>query len=161
MLDVYNDTEKTEYIGISENRLHHLLGVARECYQIAKEEGYDEDFCQKMFVIGFLHDIGYEFSQRREKHPEVSAHLLELFMGNMQTLEESNSYEAIKLHGKYPERETDEWRILNKADLTIDCKGCRVDVEQRLKGIKARYGADSGEYMAACSCAYLVGLTGA
>lgn len=35
------------YIGISENKLHHILAVARQCYKIAKSENKSEEFCQK------------------------------------------------------------------------------------------------------------------
>ena len=41
------------YIGISEDRLHHMLGVARECYKLAQDMGYNEDFCRRMFMIGW------------------------------------------------------------------------------------------------------------
>ena len=34
----------SKYIGISENKLKHSIGVARKCYQIAKNEGFDKGF---------------------------------------------------------------------------------------------------------------------
>ena len=43
------------YIGISENRLHHILGVARKAYKIAKDMGKDENFCRKCFMLGWIH----------------------------------------------------------------------------------------------------------
>ncbi len=39
-------------IGISEDRLHHIIGVARKAYSIAKEMGYDENFARRMWMIG-------------------------------------------------------------------------------------------------------------
>ena len=60
-----------KYIGISDNRLRHSIGVARKAYQIAKDMGKDEDFCRKMFMLGYIHDIGYEFSKTQSEH---SAH---------------------------------------------------------------------------------------
>lgn len=64
------------YIGISEARLHHILGVARKSYKIAKEMGYDERFCRRCFMLGWIHDVGYEFSEKQSEHPNVSAELL-------------------------------------------------------------------------------------
>ena len=38
-------------MGISEDRLHHILGVARKAYKIALERGHDEAFAKKIKVI--------------------------------------------------------------------------------------------------------------
>lgn len=48
---------------IDNNRLQHIIGVARKCYSIAKSHGHNEDFCKKMFMLGWCHDIGYEFDR--------------------------------------------------------------------------------------------------
>ena len=76
-----------DYIGISEDRLHHILGVARKAYKIAKEEGFDEDFARKMFMIGWLHDIGYEFSKEPDNHAEESVNLLLGILDDIQYFE--------------------------------------------------------------------------
>lgn len=94
-----------EYVGVTEDRLHHILGVARKAYKIAKELGYDEDFCRKMFMIGWIHDIGYEFSKNQTDHPSVSFDLV------CRLVCADNSYDipispstihAISRHGMYP-----------------------------------------------------------
>ena len=50
------------------------------------------------------------------------------------------------------------WKILNIADMTIDSKGNKVDVMQRLEDIKLRYGEYSNQYLTACDVAVQVGL---
>ena len=151
------------YIGISNDRLWHIIGVARKCYNIAKSEGFDEKFCRKMFVIGFNHDIGYEFSPEQSIHPDISAVLLLSLFDKSQAdkLDTTGlkSIEAIKNHGKYIAMQTAEWRILNMADMTVDSKGKDVDVLERLKDIKSRYGEWSNQYLTSCDICYQIGLT--
>ena len=135
--------KKKKFIGISEDKLKHSLGVARKCYKIAKRLGYDERYCRKMFVIGFNHDIGYEFCVEKQDHAKVGYQML-LDICHTSTEE----LEAIECHGKPINDNTyiDEFRILNLADLTIDSKGNEVKVEERLIDIKDRYGEESKEY---------------
>lgn len=152
-----------EYIGISENRLHHILGVASKSYSIAKSEGHDEGFCRKMFMIGWCHDVGYEFSHIQEEHPNISAQmLLELINGCQDRKCIDSAYvQAVKRHGTIPEDaslRTDEWRILNMADMTTDSEGNDVDVAYRLADIETRYGTDSEQFRIACDVCHEIGL---
>ena len=159
-----NQKAKNEYIGISEDRLHHILGVARKCYKIAKAEMRSEDFCRKMFMIGWMHDIGYEFSKVQEEHPHISSELLhQLVCGNTiyDTSGSTKTNHAIYYHGTYPNEDlqsNDEWRILNIADLSIDSKGNDVGVIARLSEIKARYGEHSNQYLTASDIAVRIGI---
>lgn len=141
-------------IGISEDRLHHIIGVARKAYFIAKEMGYDENFARRMWMIGWNHDAGYEFSEKQSEHPDVGAEMLMQLMGSY-----DESYHAIGKHGHYTENETPEWKILNMADMLIDSKGNEVTVSQRLDDIKERYGEHSDQYLTACDICYRIGLT--
>ena len=136
--------DNKDYIGISNDRLFHMLGVARQCYDIAKKMGFDESFCRKMFIIGFNHDIGYEFSKNKNEHPTISSNMLE----SLGTIDE-NSLLAIKEHGDFPSIDSIEWKILNLADMTIDSKGHKVNIEQRLEDIENRYGKNSNTYILA------------
>ena len=43
--------------------------------------------------------------------------------------------------------------------MTIDSKGNKVAVTQRLQDIKERYGEQSNQYLTACDVAYTIGLT--
>lgn len=151
-------------IGISENKLHHILGVARKCYEIAKEEGYDEEFCRKMFMIGWCHDVGYEFSEETEDHPQISVELIEdlVCMFCRGDVEISKlTKQAILRHGKEPtekDLKNVKWVILNTADLVIDSKGNDVEVEKRLEDIKERYGSESRQYLTSVQRARDIGL---
>lgn len=139
------------YIGITENRLKHGLAVARLMYKTAKENGKTEEYAKEMFMLGYLHDIGYEFTDttHKESHPGVGAELVStLNMNYKYTL-------AILLHGQ-PYRligekyRTEELDLLNWADLNIDHTGEHVGMYTRLLGIKKRYGKDSTQYENAC-----------
>ena len=166
------------YIGISEDRLHHILGVARKAYKIAKDMGYDERFCRRCFMLGWLHDVGYEFSEKQAEHPDVSAELLwtlgDAFGVIMEFPRDKNgaisssapyneewvnALSAIRKHGAYTVNETAEWKILNMADMQVDDQGNEVDVSHRLENIKNRYGEHSDQYLTACDISYRIGLT--
>lgn len=162
-----------EYIGISENRLHHILGVARKAYSIAKDMGFSEEFARKCFMLGWLHDVGYEFSTKKVEHSIASAALVGL-LGDYIFPEGFNeskpakpgvnmvmerSIQAIFNHGSFTQSMTEEYKILNMADLQVDNEGNEVSVEERLEDIKERYGEYSKEYLDACEIAFRVGLT--
>lgn len=122
---------------ITENRLHHIIGVARKAYKIAKDLGYDEDFARKCFALGWNHDIGYEFDP--EHHAKIGAEILKDF----------DNTEAIRYHGFVPENITTEWLILNLADMTTSPLGEDVTIDERLAEIESRYGADHEWYILA------------
>jgi HD superfamily phosphodiesterase len=67
-----NETDR-QFIGISEDRLKHILGVSRKAYRIAKDRGHDEKFARKMFMAGWLHDVGYEFSTGKLYNCDLNA----------------------------------------------------------------------------------------
>lgn len=150
--------DKNNYIGISEDRLHHIIGVARECYQIAKTKGYDEDFCRRMFMIGWNHDTGYEFCEEATKHPAVSEELLKLIGVTSKNMSTAKVLHCIRKHGHDTNTKSPEWIILNTADLTIDSYGDKVDVLSRLEDIKKRYGENSPQYEESVNIAKCVGL---
>lgn len=155
------------YIGISEDRLHRILGVARKAYKIAKDMGYNENFCRKMFMVGWIHDVGYEFAKQQDEHPHISSEMLyQLFSYNCKDIYSADisvkTNQAIYYHSKYPAEHIEmniEWKILTMADMTVDSKGNEVTVSQRLDDIKNRYGEHSNQYLTACDICYRIGLT--
>lgn len=161
-----------EYIGISENRLHHILGVARKAYSIAKNMGFSEEFARKCFMLGWIHDVGYEFVTDSPDHSIQSASLLDMLgdyiypegyrrdsiKPGIRVIIE-RSIRAIACHGSFVQDMTEEYKILNMADLQVDNEGNEVSVEERLEDIKERYGEYSKEYLDACEIAFRVGLT--
>ena len=127
---------------ISENKLKHSIGVARECQEIAKQMGKSEELVDACFVMGFLHYIGYELCDKDySEHPSKSVALLDNF-----THHKLDCLRGIKNHGTKYEGMSDLDYILNKADLTVDYDGSKVIMEERLSGIKERYGSDSKNY---------------
>lgn len=145
----------SEYIGISNDKLKHIVGVARKAYSIALERGHDEHFACKCFMLGWVHDVGYEFSAKGKDHGAISADLVENLVGSL----DYNSYVAIREHGHYSSNMSEEFLILNMADMQIDSKGRDVGVTHRLDDIKARYGTYSDEYLTCCDLCYRIGLT--
>ena len=115
---------------INENRLNHILAVARKAYKIAKDFGYDEQYAREMFALGWNHDIGYEFDPIN--HENVGADILPNY----------KYAEFIRSHGLVPAQLTKEWIIINLADMTTNPTGEETTIEARLAEIESRYGKD-------------------
>lgn len=115
---------------INENRLNHILAVARKAYKIAKDFGYDEQYAREMFALGWNHDIGYEFDPIN--HENVGADILPNY----------KYAEFIRSHGLAPTQLTKEWIIINLADMTTSPTDEEISIEARLAEIESRYGKD-------------------
>ncbi len=115
---------------INENRLNHILAVARKAYKIAKDFGYDEQYAREMFALGWNHDIGYEFDPIN--HENVGADILPNY----------KYAEFIRSHGLAPTQLTKEWIIINLADMTTSPTGEETTIEAKLTEIASRYGKD-------------------
>ena len=131
-----------------------MLGVARKAYAISKAQGYNEEFARHMFLLGWMHDVGYEFAESKEQHSHISAQMYLLLTKN----EPDIAYRAIKERGRLPELPTEEWKILTMADMLTDSNGNEVSAEARLSGIRQRYGMQSEEYKTSCEVCKQIGL---
>lgn len=160
---------------IDERRLHHILGVARRCREIAEERGYNEDGQRQAFLLGWLHDIGYEFGDN-VSHAAEGASLLVSDPGDLSKAgiggcgENPGDYpyaREIFYHGvPAKERKIEEFDflaegfidkgsvfrspmldILNRADMETMPDGKRCTAEQRLQDVEARYGKQSPQYV--------------
>lgn len=127
--------------GISERKLKHSLGVARMCEKLAKKESVSKTQQDACFVMGFLHDIGYEHANTLSEHPEISYEMI-----HNAILYEQKILSAIRNHGTKYDNLSFFDKILNTADLMIDHEGNTVTIEERLSGIKNRHGEDSIHY---------------
>ncbi len=150
-----------KYIGITEDRLHHIIGVARKAYDIAHDMGFDEDFCRRMFMVGWIHDVGYEFSEEPSEHSKISKELLYQLINSNGIHDKRSiskkSINAIINHGKCSDNEVDndiQWKIINMANMLIDSKGNEITPEQRLNEIKESFGEDSKQYNDALEICY-------
>lgn len=143
----------TGMFGITENRLKHSLAVARRCYELTQAKEYPEDYCRQMFLMGYVHDIGYEFCQDRSEHPKIAADILRSL-----TYVPTKMDIAIREHGTFPTALSFEWRILNEADMTVSSDGRVISAEERLAEIGEKYGFQSETYEKARDICRIVGL---
>lgn len=129
---------------ISENKIKHILSVARRCKELAEEQGLSEEEQDACFAMGFLHDIGYEELKASEdisEHGNISCRMIANFFRHGEL-----ALAAIRMHGKKTANLSKYDIILNTADLTVDYKGDYVSVQQRLNDIQCRHGSDSTHY---------------
>lgn len=125
---------------ISEARMTHSLAVARLVVELAKQHGtYSDEQLQELFIMGYLHDIGYEFVIDPYAHSIVGGEVLRR-SGFVH-------WQEIAHHG-LPESEYSSHALdlLNAADMHTLPTGEHVSFEQRLTDIVERYGEDSVPY---------------
>ena len=124
---------------MDEDRLKHSLSVARKMVEIAKSKNLNEEDIRNCFVIGYNHDIGYEFDENKFNHNIIGGEILK----------NSNFkyWKEIYYHGQIDtEYKSLYLDILNQADMQIDKYGNDVGYDKRLEDIKNRYGEDSEVY---------------
>ena len=131
---------------MDENRLKHSLAVARKMVEIAKLNKMSNEQIEICFLIGYNHDIGYDFSENGINHNKIGGEILK------------NSgfqyWKEIYYHGECDsEYDSIYLDILNQADMQIDKYGNDVGYDKRLEDIKSSYGEKSNVYI---SCKKLV-----
>ena len=123
---------------VDNDRLNHSLAVARKMVEIGKEYNLNDDELKDLYVLGFNHDIGYEYGNN-SKHAHIGGEILK-----------RNNYKywkEIYYHGDINAEYTSLFlKILNKADMQIDKYGNDVGYIKRLEDIKKRYGENSTTY---------------
>ena len=121
------------------DRLKHCYAVANKMIEIGKEKGLTENELEELFMLGYVHDIGYQFGDN-ESHNIVG--------GNVLKKSNYKYWQEVYYHGvpdsKYKSLYLD---ILNTADMMIDKYGNDVGFDKRLEDIKNRYGKDSIQYI--------------
>ena len=127
---------------ISENKIKHMLGVARKCRDLAINKNLPEDIVDAMFIMGLLHDIGYEY-EPDSNHGHRSFEMILHFIKHHEL-----ANDAIMTHGLTTPNMT--WsifdEILNHADMTTSYNGEPVDITTRLNGIKQNWPETSVHY---------------
>lgn len=125
---------------MNENRLKHSLAVARKMVTIAEQQQLPEEEIKNCFIIGYNHDIGYEYATNGDKHNIIGGELLKSVGFAF--------WKEIYYHGEFDSEYSSKYLdILNQADMQIDKEGNDVGYEKRLEDIKSRYGEDSEVYM--------------
>ena len=120
------------------SRYKHCYSVGKQMYEQAKKMGYDENFCRDMFVLGNIHDIGYELDGSVEGHGTVLS----------ECLKDSYKYsKELRYHSDFQkEYDSIPMRLLYFGDMTVDGQGNRCTFEERLKDIAIRHGENTEEY---------------
>ena len=114
-------------------RLKHSLAVAQKMKELSDLYSLDGN---EMFLLGLLHDIGYEFSSCQEEHPEKGGILLKA--------QGYKYWKEVFYHGKAQnEYDSIELRLLNYVDFITNSDGIFVSFKERLLDIEDRYGIDS------------------
>ena len=121
------------------DRLKHSLAVGRKMVEIAKLKNLSKEDIEICFVIGYNHDIGYEFTNNGINHNVIGGEILK-----------NNGFKYWKevyYHGELNNEYSSLYlTILNQADMQIDKYGNDVGYDSRLDDIKSRYGIDSDVY---------------
>ena len=116
------------------NRAIHSLSVAK---LMAKFSHLINRHPEDMFLLGYIHDIGYAIGGENSNHNLYGGKLL------MQ-----NNYpysKEILNHGIITDYNSDELTLLNICDMSVNSKGEIVTFENRKKDIAERYGINSKE----------------
>lgn len=120
---------------IDDNRYKHIRSVAELMAEIAPE-GKEKE----MFLLGFLHDIGYLYQPKDHN----------FFGGNLLKEQGYKYWQEVYWHGvPDTEYESAALDLLNAADMQVNGKGERVSYSERLEDIASRYGDDSSQYLLA------------
>lgn len=125
---------------ITQNRWQHILGVARKAKMLAEKLKPDNaQYAEDMFLLGVMHDLGYEFMESNASHAAVGGKILK--RNNYQYWQE------VALHGdETVENMSDELFILNCADMMTGPNGEDFTFEERLEEIADRFGKDAAPY---------------
>ena len=130
-------------IGIDNDRLKHMRGVGIRASELAAELfGWNEEKCREMFVMGYLHDVGYHYSLDQLEHEEIGGAILR---------RSGYKYWAEVYHHGVPNSsyQSDELFILNVADMETSKDGHRITMDDRLDDIRQRYGEESEQFLKA------------
>lgn len=123
---------------MDDDRLKHSIVVARKMVELGKKRNLSEEELHDLFLLGLVHDIGYEFGDG-DTHNKVGSSIL-----NNSTYKYSKE---VLYHGKNQDDYSSMYLdILNEADMSIDKYGNDVGYDARLEDIKSRYGEDSVAY---------------
>lgn len=118
------------------DRLKHSIAVARKMVEIGKSKNFNDIELQDLFLLGYNHDIGYEFAKENVNHGVIGGNILK-----------NNGYkywQEVYYHGEIDiDYKSKYLNILNQADMQIDKYGNDVGYEKRLADIRNRYGEDS------------------
>lgn len=118
------------------DRIKHSYSVALKMQEIGKSLNLTDEQINELFILGFNHDIGYQFVNDNESHNKIGGEILK--QSNYKYWKEVYYYGEINI--TYSSLYLD---ILNLADMQIDKSGNDVGFDKRLIDIKNRYKEES------------------
>lgn len=132
---------------ITDDRLKHSLAVATKMKIMSQtnNEKYPVD-PDEAFVLGMLHDIGYEFSQEQQEHANKGGLVLKK--------QGYKFWKEVYYHG-IPQKEYDSpmLRLLNCVDMITGPTGEYMTIQERIDDIAERYGKGSWQEVEAIELA--------
>ena len=125
---------------ITSARWQHIIGVARRARALAEKlRPADEAFAEDMFLLGMLHDFGYEFAEDPSDHPSVGAEILKR--------QGYRYWNEVANHGNVNVTEvSDALFVLSCADMTTGPHGESFTMQDRIDNMAQRYGRDSSHH---------------
>lgn len=125
---------------ITSNRWRHILGVARKAKILAdKLKPNNVQYAEDMFLLGIMHDLGYEFIESNASHAAIGGEILKR--------SGYQYWKEVTQHGdETVDDMTDELFILNCADMSTGPNGEDFTFDERLKEIAQRFGKDADAY---------------
>ena len=125
---------------ITSSRWRHILGVARKAKILAdKLKPNNVQYAEDMFLLGIMHDLGYEFIESNASHAAIGGEILKR--------SGYQYWQEVTQHGdETVDDMTDELFILNCADMSTGPNGEDFTFDERLKEIAQRFGKDANAY---------------
>lgn len=138
-----------EFLGISDDRLKHVRGVAELMYRLSKELfGSNENQARVHYLLGFNHDVGYRFARDQRGHEWVGGEILGAAGFSFSS--------AVRYHGEPAVVMNDDLLLLNMCDMLTGRDGVYVTFKERLRDIADRYGEESEQYVRAAQVISIV-----
>lgn len=122
---------------ITENRLKHSHAVAIKMKELAKEKiSLFPVSPDEAFILGMLHDIGYEFVDEQQEHANAGGIILK---------EQGYKYwREVYYHGtSQTDYNSAMLRLLNYVNMITGPDGTYMSIDDRIDDIAERYGDDS------------------
>ncbi len=126
---------------LTTDRLIHSYAVGAKMRDIVKHN-LQHYSCNPddMFILGMLHDIGYEFVEDQRDHAHVG--------GIMLKAQGYVFWKEVFYHGiPQTEYSSKELELLNYVDMIIGSDGTEMSIKQRIESIEERYGKYSEQAM--------------
>ena len=122
---------------ITIDRMKHSLAVATKMKQMVVDDSNKYPFDPNdAFVLGLLHDIGYEFTNEQKEHANKGGLILK---------DQGYKYwQEVYYHGiVQDDYDSTMLRLLNYVDMITGPSGECMTVEERINDISKRYGKGS------------------